>query len=67
MPGGMDGVEVCKRIRAHPHLAGTRVVMLSAKSQAADLNAGKGAGADEYLTKPFSPMELMDVVHRVLR
>ncbi|MCZ8235541.1 MAG: response regulator [Inhella sp.] len=67
MPGGLDGVEVCKRIRAHPDLGHTRVVMLSAKSQAADLSAGKDAGADAYLTKPFSPLELMDVVQRVLR
>jgi CheY-like chemotaxis protein len=67
MPGGLDGVQVCQRIRANPDLKDTRVVMLSAKSQPTDVAAGKAAGADAYLTKPFSPLELMDVVNRVLR
>lgn len=67
MPGGMDGVAVCKCIRAEPGLKKTKVIMLSGKSQASDLAAGKAAGADAYLTKPFSPLELMEVIHRVLR
>jgi DNA-binding response OmpR family regulator len=67
MPGGIDGVEVCKRIRANPALRKTKIIMLSAKSQSTDRAAGKSAGADEYLTKPFSPLELMEVIHRVLR
>lgn len=67
MPGGMDGVEVCKRVRANPALRKTKIIMLSAKSQATDRAAGKTAGADEYLTKPFSPLELAEVIQRVLR
>ncbi len=67
MPGGLDGVEVCKRVRANPALRKTKIIMLSAKSQSSDRAAGKAAGADEYLTKPFSPLELMEVIHRVLR
>ncbi len=67
MPGGMDGVEVCKKVKANPALRKTKIIMLSAKSQAADRATGKSAGADEYLTKPFSPLELMTVIQRVLR
>lgn len=67
MPGGIDGVEVCKRIKADPALRRTKIVMLSAKGQQADKAAGLSAGADEYLVKPFSPLTLMEVVSKVLR
>lgn len=66
MPGGMDGIEVCRRVRANTNLRRSKIIMLSAKSQAGDKSAGLGAGADTYLTKPFSPVELMNVIKRVL-
>lgn len=66
MPGGMTGLDVCRRIRSQSKFRKTRVVMLSARDQPADRRAGKDAGADEYLTKPFSPRELLQVVGRSL-
>jgi CheY-like chemotaxis protein len=67
MPGGIDGVELCRRIKSDPGLRRIKVIMLTAKSQAADRNAGLSAGADDYLVKPFSPLELMKTIMRVLR
>jgi len=67
MPDGMDGVALCRRVRAHPDLHDTKLIILSAKTQDADRAAGLEAGADAYLTKPFSPLELLDVIQRVLR
>ncbi len=66
MPDGMDGIELCRRVRAHPDLRDTKIVILSAKTQEADRAAGLSAGANAYLTKPFSPLELLDVIQRVL-
>lgn len=62
MPGEVDGLEACRRIKQDPRLNNTRVVMLTARGQEADLAAGKAAGADAYLVKPFSPLELLDTV-----
>jgi CheY-like chemotaxis protein len=62
MPGEIDGLEACRRIKKDPKLAGTQVVMLTARGQEADLAAGKAAGADAYLVKPFSPLQLLDTV-----
>jgi len=59
MPGGIDGFEVCRRMRLEPTLRRTQIVMLTARSQAADRAAGLRAGADGYLTKPFSPRRLL--------
>ncbi len=61
MPG-IDGFEVCRRLRADPRYAETKVVMLTAAAQAADRARGRAVGADEYLTKPFSPIRLLSVV-----
>jgi DNA-binding response OmpR family regulator len=65
MPG-RTGVELTRLIRATAALAGTRVVLLSAKAQAADVALGVEAGANQYITKPFSVVELMAVVEREL-
>lgn len=62
MPGEIDGLEACRRIKQDPRLHNTRVVMLTARGQEADLAAGKAAGADAYLVKPFSPLQLLDTV-----
>ena len=62
----LDGLEVCRRLRADPSLAGTRIVMLTAAGQDADRARGIAAGADEYLTKPFSPLALFTLVRSLL-
>lgn len=66
MPGDLDGFQVCGRIKADSRFARTRVVMLTARGQKSDLEAGEAAGADGYLTKPFSPLELIDTVEKLL-
>jgi DNA-binding response OmpR family regulator len=65
MLGGIDGLEVCRRLRrAHPELP---VVMLTALGEEADRVVGLEVGADDYVTKPFSPRELVLRVRSVLR
>jgi DNA-binding response OmpR family regulator len=66
MMPGMSGLEVCRYIRATDDLKGTPVILLTARAQAADIEAGKAAGVDAYLTKPFSPRELADRVSSLL-
>jgi CheY-like chemotaxis protein len=61
MPG-LTGLEVLASIRSDPSLSGTRVILLTAKALAADVAAGTATGADFYLTKPFSPLELLNRV-----
>jgi CheY-like chemotaxis protein len=62
----MDGLEVCRRLRRHPGLAGTTIVMLTAAAQKEDVARGFAAGADDYLTKPFSPLHLLALLERVV-
>ncbi|MFG6487032.1 response regulator transcription factor [Roseateles sp. BYS78W] len=63
MPGPVNGLEVCRRLRADvPAGQGPRVIMLSARGQASDREAGLQAGADIYLVKPFSPLQLIDCI-----
>jgi two-component system KDP operon response regulator KdpE len=64
LPPGPDGYEVCRRIREFSDLP---VIMLTAKAQEADMLHGFDAGADDYLTKPFSAKELVARVKAVLR
>ena len=61
-----DGFDVCRTIKHEMGLAGTYVVMLTAKGQAYDREQGLAAGADRYLTKPFDPDELLDVARAAL-
>ncbi|MGH2457318.1 MAG: response regulator transcription factor, partial [Chloroflexota bacterium] len=58
----LNGYDVCEQIKRDPSLAGTYVIMLSAKGQRDDREEGLQRGADEYVTKPFSPRE---IAHRV--
>jgi two-component system, OmpR family, phosphate regulon response regulator PhoB len=67
MPGLYDGIEVCKRVRADPALKRIKVVMLTARGQDKDREDAMRTGADEYLIKPFSPLELIKVVKKMLR
>ena len=62
----MDGYEVCEQIKQDPALAGTYVIMLSAKGQQIDRERGLLGGADEYMTKPFSPREIAKRVRELL-
>ncbi len=66
VPGG-DGLEVCRRIRQSQVLAATPVIFLTARSSEADRVVGLELGADDYITKPFSPRELVARVKAVLR
>jgi two-component system response regulator MtrA len=61
---GVDGIEVCRRIREQ---AGTPIVMLTAKSETGDIVAGLEAGADDYVVKPFTPAELVARIRARLR
>ncbi|HEY7064538.1 MAG TPA: response regulator [Chloroflexota bacterium] len=58
----VDGLELCRRIRAHPSLPYIPIIMLTALAEPADRHAGFSAGADDYLGKPFSVQELLDRV-----
>ncbi len=64
---GIDGFEVCRRIRAMPELAGLPVLMLTARGDDVDKIVGLELGADDYLAKPFNPRELLARVRAVLR
>lgn len=61
----LGGLEVCRRLRDDPAFRHTTIVMLTAAAQKADVARGLAAGADEYLTKPFSPVALLALVERV--
>jgi CheY-like chemotaxis protein len=61
----LDGWEAASRLRADPATADIKVVLLSARAQEADLERGSRIGVDAYLTKPFDPDELIDVVRRL--
>jgi phosphate regulon transcriptional regulator PhoB len=64
---GMDGLEVCRRLRAEPATAGVPIIMLTAKADEVDRVVGLEMGADDYVVKPFSPKELVARVRAVLR
>jgi len=66
MPGGMDGLEATRILKNDPETKDCTIVMLSAKGQEADKKAGLEAGANDYFTKPFSPMDLINKVEKVL-
>jgi two-component system, OmpR family, phosphate regulon response regulator PhoB len=62
MPGGPDGLALCRHLKADPDTRGATVVMITAKGQAADRRAGLEAGVQAYLIKPFSPLELIQTL-----
>jgi two-component system phosphate regulon response regulator PhoB len=64
---GVDGLEVCRRLKADPKTSGIPIVMLTAKGDEADVVAGLELGAADYVTKPFSPRVLSARVKAVLR
>jgi len=64
---GMDGLEVCKELKKEAKTASIPIIMLTAKSQESDKVIGLELGADDYVTKPFSPRELVARIKAVLR
>lgn len=64
---GMDGIEVCRRLRQAPDTKDCPIVMLTAKGEEHDIVRGLEDGADDYITKPFSPQVLLARVRAVLR
>jgi len=66
MPGGMDGLEATRILKNDPETKDCTIVMLTAKGQQADREAGLKAGASDYFSKPFSPLDLIKKVEEVL-
>ncbi len=64
---GISGIELCKRLKKDNHYKKIPVIMLTARAEEDDKIQGLNAGADDYLTKPFSPRELMARMNAVLR
>ena len=62
----LSGLDVCRRLRELPECAHTRIVLLTAAAQAEDRRRGLAAGADHYLTKPFSPLALLTLVRSLM-
>lgn len=66
MPGPMDGLQLLDTIKADPELARTPVIMVTARGQSSDSEAGLKRGADAYFIKPFSPLQLAATVKTLL-
>lgn len=64
---GLDGLEVCRRLKLDPVTQKIPIIMVSAKGEESDIVLGLGVGADDYVTKPFRPKELIARVRAVLR
>ena len=64
---GMDGLAVCRALRGDPATAAVPIIMLTAKAEESDRIAGLELGADDYITKPFSPREVVARVRALLR
>jgi two-component system response regulator MprA len=67
MPPGIDGLEVCRRLRNNPTTSDIPILMLTAKDEVRDRIAGLRMGADDYLTKPFNFDELLERMRAILR
>jgi two-component system, OmpR family, alkaline phosphatase synthesis response regulator PhoP len=63
---GMDGFEICHRLREQPATAKLLILMFSAKAQDIDKNTGLKVGADDYLSKPAAPAEIVNRVNKLL-
>ncbi len=67
MMPGINGIEVCKTIKSDEKLKDIYVIILTAKGQDVDKDSGIAAGADEFMTKPFSPKEVIEKTKTILR
>jgi DNA-binding response OmpR family regulator len=63
----MDGFQLCRGIRAHPHLRDIPILILTARTGAEDRTQGLESGADAYMTKPFLPSALLAAVRELVR
>ncbi|MEV6923120.1 response regulator [Dactylosporangium sp. NPDC051485] len=66
MMPGMSGIDVCRQLRQEQATKGLPIILLTARAQEGDVEVGFGAGADDYIVKPFSPRELVSRVEAVL-
>lgn len=64
---GLDGLEVCKELKGNPRTKDVPIIMLTAKGEESDIIIGLELGADDYVTKPFSPKVLIARIRSVLR
>lgn len=64
---GLNGLDVCRKVKHHPELQHTPIILLSAKGEEIDIVLGLELGADDYVTKPFSPKILFSRIKAVLR
>ncbi len=62
----LDGYQTCRRLKADDATKGIPIVFLSAKAQQSDIDKGKAEGVADYLTKPFDPNDLIEVVERLV-
>lgn len=62
----INGYDVCQTIKNDPDLRDIYVIMLTAKGQVAEQERGRAVGADEYIVKPFSPMEILTKIKNIL-
>ena len=62
----LDGFQICRRVKERPDLRSTYVIILTAKGQQEDRQKGFQAGADAFMTKPFSPKEIIDKLRQIL-
>jgi two-component system alkaline phosphatase synthesis response regulator PhoP len=63
---GMDGFEICHRLRSEPATARLPILMFSAKAQEIDKNTGLKVGADDYLSKPAAPADILNHIEKLL-
>ena len=64
---GMDGYEVCQKIRMNPNFKTMKIVFLSAMARTIDIAKGIGLTADDYITKPFSNSHVVDRINELLK
>ena len=65
MPGEMDGYQLCEKLKSDSNYADLAVILLTARGQASDIEQGEKTGADRYLVKPFSPLQLVQAVREL--
>ena len=66
LAGNMDGFQTIKEVKGNPLTKNTKIIIISAREKNLDVMVGKGVGADAYITKPFSPLELIEVIENIM-